>query len=109
MIAAVSDRFWQDARLSVESKAALGYFHSRPAGADIRVMEVRETLRVGAERMRRVMRELVAAGYVKLSRGRAGARSYYILAADVPAGATAAVNFSALEKSCAASPARGAK
>jgi hypothetical protein len=81
MIAAVSDRFWDDGRLSIEAKAVLGYWHSRPAGADIMVMEARETLRIGADRMKRVMRELVAAGYVERGgQSSAGARSHYTLA-----------------------------
>lgn len=69
---------WEDRRLSIESKAVLAFFHSRPA-AEIKVMEARETLRVGADKMKRITRELLAAGYMARTDRRFGARSYYTL------------------------------
>lgn len=64
----VPNAIFEDRRLSVEAKGALGYLLSRPHDWTVRHTQLQETLGVGRKWLDRIMQELIAAGYVKRDR-----------------------------------------
>lgn len=61
----MSDNFWHDAGLTVEAKAVAIYLIERCSDAsDIRRVQVGIALKVGPEKLRRIFKELVSAGYL---------------------------------------------
>ena len=68
---AASDSFWHDKRLSIEAKAVAIYVLARCSDApDIRRVKIGEALRIGPQKLRRIFRELVDAGYLSDRRQR---------------------------------------
>jgi hypothetical protein len=57
-----------DGRLSVEAKGALAYMLSRPPGWRFYHWELQQTLRIGRQKLERIINELIAAGYLTRSR-----------------------------------------
>jgi hypothetical protein len=55
---------WEDPRIGIDEKGALGYLLSRPPGWKVRLRHIGEELGVGKDRMQRIFRTLIAAGYV---------------------------------------------
>ena len=79
----VGSSFWEDEHLTIEAKGVLGYMLSRPGNWNIRLAQLEEALKVGKQKLRRVFRELVAAGYVARERQRReGMRRFYVLTAS---------------------------
>ncbi|MFH1342849.1 MAG: hypothetical protein ABIL01_16850 [Pseudomonadota bacterium] len=62
--AALPNAIWEDDRLSIEAKGVLGYLLSRPANWHVRLPQVGKKLDLGKDRLQRIFRELIAAGYV---------------------------------------------
>ncbi len=67
---ALSNKIWEDKKLSVEAKGTLGYLLSRPPNWHVRLPHLGRELNVGKERLQRIFRELIAAGYVARRQGR---------------------------------------
>lgn|ERR1700754_263794 len=63
---------WEDQKISIEAKGLLGYVGSRPPRWNIRLSHLAKTLAIGRDKLRRLVRELIAAGYVKRSQSRNG-------------------------------------
>lgn len=82
----LSNKIWDDNSLSVEAKGALGYLLSRPPNWRVRLTQVARKLRVGRDRLYRIVNECIQAGYVVRQQEReAGAFksvAYYVR--DVP-------------------------
>jgi hypothetical protein len=57
----------QDRRLSVDARGAVVYMLSRPRNWTFRHDQLQNELAVGRDRFRRIMEELISAGYVKRS------------------------------------------
>jgi hypothetical protein len=79
---ALSNRIWEDDRLSVEAKGTLGYLLSRPANWRVRIAQVAKKLMIGRDRLYRIINECIEAGYVERRQARsAGAFkpvTYYV-------------------------------
>lgn len=61
----VPNAIYEDRRLSLDTKAALGYLLSRPAHWQIRLEALQGALQVGRRSTQRIMRELIEAGYAE--------------------------------------------
>jgi hypothetical protein len=72
---------FEDSRLSIEAKGALGYLLSRPHDWLVRLAHLGRALGVGRDKMERIIGELIAAGYV-LRRGQQRTQSQQWGAAD---------------------------
>jgi hypothetical protein len=87
--AALPNAIWEDRRTSVEAKGVLGYLLSRPHNWNVRLEQVGRVLDIGKDKLQRIFRELIAAGYVTReqtrdeSTGSFGAIEYVVK--DVPA------------------------
>jgi hypothetical protein len=62
---ALSNGIWVDEKLSVEAKGTLGYLLSRPPNWHVRLGQVGRQLKIGKDKLQRIFRELIAAGYVE--------------------------------------------
>ena len=62
--ASLPNAIWTDERLSIEAKGVLGYLLSRPHNWNVRLTQVGRVLKVGKDRMQRIFRQLISAGYV---------------------------------------------
>jgi hypothetical protein len=60
----VPNRVFEDDRLSVEAKGVLGYLLSRPHDWTIRLVQIGPTLKIGRDKLERIFKELIEAGYV---------------------------------------------
>jgi hypothetical protein len=80
---ALSNGIWEDDKLSAEAKGTLGYLLSRPPNWHVRINQVGRKMKLGRDRLYRIMGELIDAGYVERKQGRKGggsfkAMSYYV-------------------------------
>jgi hypothetical protein len=66
----LSNKIWDDNKLSVEAKGTLGYLLSRPPNWRVRVTQVARKLRVGRDRLYRIINECIEAGYIVRRQGR---------------------------------------
>jgi hypothetical protein len=55
---------WEDRRIGADEKGVLGYLLSRPPAWNVSLSQVGEVMKVGKDRMQRIFRSLIAAGYV---------------------------------------------
>lgn len=62
--AALPNAIWEDDSLSIEAKGVLGYLLSRPPNWHVRLQQVGKKLGLGKDRLQRIFRELITAGYV---------------------------------------------
>jgi hypothetical protein len=62
--ASLPNAIWEDPRISVEAKGVLGYLLSRPHDWYVRTEQVGNSLNIGKDKLGRIFRELVEAGYV---------------------------------------------
>ena len=62
--AAFPNAIWEDERIGVDEKGVLGYLLSRPPNWNVHLSQVARAMRVGKDRMQRIFRTLIAAGYV---------------------------------------------
>jgi hypothetical protein len=62
--AALPNAIWEDSRIGADEKGVLGYLLSRPPAWDVSLWQVGEVMKVGKDRMQRIFRSLIAAGYV---------------------------------------------
>jgi hypothetical protein len=62
--AALPNAIWTDDRLSVEAKGVLGYLLSRPHNWNVRLPQIGRVMNVGKDRLQRIFRQLIEAGYV---------------------------------------------
>jgi hypothetical protein len=62
--ASFPNTIWEDPRLTVEAKGALGYLLSRPHNWKVWPRQVAQVLDVGKDKLQRIFRELIAAGYM---------------------------------------------
>jgi hypothetical protein len=62
--AALPNAIWTDERLSIEAKGVLGYLLSRPHNWNVRLPQIGRVLNVGKDRLQRIFRQLIEAGYV---------------------------------------------
>jgi hypothetical protein len=69
----VPNAVFEDRRLSVEAKGTLGYLLSRPHNWNIHLRHVARFLGVGRDKMQRIFKELIGAGYVSRHQVRADA------------------------------------
>lgn len=80
--AVLSNKIWEDEKLSIEAKGTLGYLLSRPANWRVRVAQVGKKLAIGRDRLYRIINECIEAGYIERRQARsAGAFkpvSYYV-------------------------------
>jgi hypothetical protein len=60
----IPNAIFEDSRLSIEAKGALGYLLSRPHDWVVRLAHLGRVLGVGRDKMERIIGELIAAGYV---------------------------------------------
>jgi hypothetical protein len=68
--ASLPNAIWEDPRLTVEAKGVLGYLLSRPHNWNVRPQQVAQVLDLGKDRLQRIFRELIAAGYVTREQSR---------------------------------------
>jgi DNA-binding MarR family transcriptional regulator len=84
---ALSNKIWEDEKLSVEAKGTLGYLLSRPPNWHVRIAQVGRKLRIGRDKLYRIIDELIGAGYLERRQGRKGGAfrpvSYYVRDASV--------------------------
>src|SRR5947209_4868072 len=57
-------RLFEDQRLSLEARGLMGYLLSKPDDWQVRVPDLQRTAGVGRDQLRRILRELEAAGYL---------------------------------------------
>jgi biotin operon repressor len=69
---AFSNGIWEDDGLSIEAKGTLGYLLSRPPNWHVRIAQVGRKLDIGRDKLRRIIRELIEAGYVERVQVRKG-------------------------------------
>jgi hypothetical protein len=69
---ALSNGIWEDEKLSIEAKGTLGYLLSRPPNWHVRITQVGRKLNIGRDKLRRIIRELIEAGYVERVQVRKG-------------------------------------
>jgi hypothetical protein len=69
---ALSNGIWEDEKLSVEAKGTLGYLLSRPPNWHVRIIQVGRKLNIGRDKLRRIILELIEAGYVERVQARKG-------------------------------------
>jgi hypothetical protein len=62
--AALPNAIWTDDRLSIEAKGVLGYLLSRPHNWNVRQPQVGRALKVSKDKLQRIFRQLIEAGYV---------------------------------------------
>jgi hypothetical protein len=62
--AALPNAIWENDGLSIEAKGVLGYLLSRPPNWHVRLQQVGKKLGLGKDRLQRIFRELIDAGYV---------------------------------------------
>lgn len=62
--AALPNAIWEDERIGIDEKGVLGYLLSRPPNWNVHLSQVARAMRVGKDRMQRIFRALIAAGYV---------------------------------------------
>jgi hypothetical protein len=78
----LSNKIWEDKNLSVEAKGTLGYLLSRPPNWRVRLTHVARMLRLGRDRLYRIINECIAAGYIVRRQEREGgafkAVTYYV-------------------------------
>jgi len=78
----LSNKIWEDKNLSVEAKGTLGYLLSRPPNWRVRLAQVARLLRLGRDRLYRIINECIAAGYIVRRQERKGgafkAVTYYV-------------------------------
>ncbi|QWG18808.1 helix-turn-helix domain-containing protein [Bradyrhizobium sediminis] len=60
----LSNKIWDDNNLSVEAKGTLGYLLSRPPNWRVHLTQVARKLRVGRDRLYRIINECIKAGYI---------------------------------------------
>ena len=65
---------WEDESISIEAKGLLGYVGSRPPRWRIRLSHLAKALSIGRDKLRRIMRELIAARYVQRKQFREGTK-----------------------------------
>jgi hypothetical protein len=58
----------EDGRLSAASRGTLAYLLSRPPGWEVRHDALRRTMKLGRKAFATVMRNLIAAGYLRAAR-----------------------------------------
>jgi hypothetical protein len=82
----VPNAIFDDQRLPIEGMAVLGYLLSRPDNWRVNLEWVAKKLRVGRQRMQRIFRELVVAGYVTLEKtnGEGGRWHYEYIVRNEP-------------------------
>jgi hypothetical protein len=68
--ASLPNAIWEDPRLTVEAKGVLGYLLSRPHNWNVRPQQVGQVLDVGKDKLQRIFRELIAAGYATREQNR---------------------------------------
>jgi hypothetical protein len=68
--ASLPNAIWEDPRLTVEAKGVLGYLLSRPHNWNVRPQQVGQVLDIGKDKLQRIFRELIAAGYVTREQNR---------------------------------------
>jgi hypothetical protein len=61
----VSNAIFNDARISIEAKGGLGWLLSRPPDWQVRHGHLRKEWRIGKDKFRRIMQELIVAGYIE--------------------------------------------
>lgn len=78
----LSNKIWDDNNLSVEAKGTLGYLLSRPPNWRVRPTQVARKLRLGRDRLYRIINECIAAGYMVRRQERKGGAfksvTYYV-------------------------------
>ncbi|MGM4962791.1 hypothetical protein AB7714_04755 [Tardiphaga sp. 1201_B9_N1_1] len=62
--ASFPNSIWEDGRIGVDEKGVLGYLLSRPPNWAVHLSQVGRVMGVGKDRMQRIFRTLIAAGYV---------------------------------------------
>lgn len=62
--AAFPNAVWEDRRIGADEKGVLGYLLSRAPTWKASLSQVGYVMKVGKDRMRRIFRSLIAAGYV---------------------------------------------
>ncbi|MGM5024516.1 hypothetical protein [Tardiphaga sp. 367_B4_N1_1] len=62
--AAFPNAVWEDGRIGADEKGVLGYLLSRPPTWKVSLSQVGYVMKVGKDRMQRIFRSLIAAGYV---------------------------------------------
>ncbi|SEI01329.1 hypothetical protein [Tardiphaga sp. OK245] len=62
--ASFPNSIWEDGRIGVDEKGVLGYLLSRPPNWSVHLSQVGRVMGVGKDRMQRIFRTLIAAGYV---------------------------------------------
>ncbi|MGM4932871.1 hypothetical protein AB7714_29950 [Tardiphaga sp. 1201_B9_N1_1] len=62
--ASFPNAIWEDQRIGIDEKGALGYLLSRHPDWKVRLRHIGNELGVGKDRMQRIFRTLIAAGYV---------------------------------------------
>lgn len=62
--ASFPNAIWEDPRIGIDEKGALGYLLSRHPDWKVRLRHIGNELGVGKDRMQRIFRTLIAAGYV---------------------------------------------
>jgi DNA-binding MarR family transcriptional regulator len=70
--AVLPNAMFEDDRLSLEARGAMGYILSRPLKWNIRIAHLAKTLNAGRDKLRRIIRELIAAGYIQRKQARNG-------------------------------------
>jgi hypothetical protein len=70
--AVLSNKIWEDDKLSIEAKGTLGYLLSRPANWRVRLTQVAKKLKIGRDRLYRIVHECIEAGYIERRQGRKG-------------------------------------
>ena len=68
----LSNKIWDDNKLSVEAKGTLGYLLSRPPNWRVRPTQVARKLRLGRDKLYRIINECIEAGYVVRQQERKG-------------------------------------
>jgi hypothetical protein len=63
--ASFPNAIWEDGRIGIDEKGVLGYLLSRPPDWNVHLSQVAGAMRVGKDRMQRIFRTLIAAGYVR--------------------------------------------
>jgi DNA-binding transcriptional MocR family regulator len=61
----VPNAIFEDERISAEAKGLLGYLLSRPHEWIVRLQQLRHKLKIGRDRLQRVVKELIDAGYIE--------------------------------------------
>ena len=62
--ATLPNAIWEDDRIGADEKGVLGYLLSRPPTWNVNLWNVGKTMKIGKDRIQRIFRALIAAGYI---------------------------------------------